>query len=107
RAMHRNHPQERMTGVRGALLDALKVGCIALILIPLVSRFIPFVGLFAWVLTLGVWIWLPSRFVQKARDDLATNPNPRIPAMGYGALIGAVTGFVGALFALILNMIFF
>lgn len=85
------------------MLNNILVGCAVFAGISIFTR-IPFLGWFGWVLALGCWIWLASRIVSMGKDSLINSPNPRIPAMGYSALIGLTSGFVGALVSLIINV---
>lgn len=66
---------------------------------------IPFLGFFAWLVSIGVWVYLTSGLVNKGKAHLARSDNPSVPAMGWAALMGAATGFVGALSSLIVQAV--
>lgn len=53
---------------------------------------------------MGCWAWLASRVVYTGKEILINFPDPRIPAMGYSALVGLLSGFAGALISLIINI---
>jgi len=84
------------------ILKNILIGCAAFAGISVVAR-IPILGWFGWLFALGVWVWLASRIVYSGKDKLLRSPNPSIPAMGWSALVGFLSGFTGALVSLILT----
>lgn len=82
------------------------IGCGMLALQPIVGK-VPVIGWFLtiWPVTWGLWVYLASMVIREARPYLHSSDNPRIPTMGLSALIGGVSGLVGALCGVILNSI--
>lgn len=82
------------------------LGCGLLALQPLLGK-IPVLGWFLtmWPVTWGVWIYLASSLIREARPYLRSSENPRIPYMGWSALIGCASGLAGAIAGILLNTV--
>ena len=60
----------------------------------------PGLNLLIWI---GAWAYLADRFVNAARATLDLSENPALPALGYGALIGALSGVLGQIVQIVLQ----
>lgn len=64
---------------------------------------IPFLGFFGWLVSIGVWVYLTNKLVTSGSTHLAQSDNPSLPAMGWAALVGFITGLVGAIASLVVQ----
>lgn len=82
------------------------IACGLLALQPLLGK-VPLLGWFLtiWPVTWGLWIYLASMVIREARPYLQSSDSPRVPCMAWSALIGAVSGLVGALAGILINAV--
>ncbi len=90
--------------MKSFVLQNLIVGCIAAVIVAVIC-FIPIISIFAWLIAIGMYIWIADRIAKTGARDLIAGESPNIAAMGWGALTGAVMGIVGALVSLIINLL--
>ncbi len=88
--------------MRTSILRVMLIGAAIFAVLSLLEN-IPYLGWFGGLVSLGLWVYLASQLVQADRPHLSQQANPSIQAMGYSALVGAVTALVGAIVALLVD----
>jgi len=81
--------------MRPAIVRVMLIGAASFAVLSLLEK-IPYLGWFDGLVSIGLWAYLASHLVERDRAHLSLQANPSIRAMGFAALVGAVTALAGA-----------
>jgi hypothetical protein len=84
-----------VSGVSEAFFQVLVAGILLFIGASFIGQ-TPLVWGLGIVLVLGFWVYLASLLVERGAPYLSGASNPSVAAMGWSALLGALTGLVSA-----------